>query len=132
MSALALSRSEEDDGFPTCAELLRLRLTCNLLVLSACDVGRGSVREGEGYMGMVRTAMCAGAPRVLASLWAADDEASSFLMQRFHAHRRAGMSDAAALHKAQEETRGHRDKAGKQHWRHAYYWAGWVLWGMPK
>ena len=42
-----------------------------------------------------------------------------------------GVNDAAALKKAQEYVRDHKDEDGKRHWKHPYYWAAWVLWGLP-
>ena len=37
-----------------------------------------------------------------------------------------GLGAAAALQKAQAFIRGHET------WKHPYYWAAWVLWGLPK
>ena len=36
-----------------------------------------------------------------------------------------GIGAAAALKKAQEFVRG------REKWKHPYYWAAWVLWGLP-
>ncbi len=39
-----------------------------------------------------------------------------------------GLGAAAALKKAQEYIRDHPDHP---EWKHPYYWAAWVLWGLP-
>ena len=96
-----------------------------LVVLSACDVGRGKVVAGEGVLGMVRAFLAARARKLLVSVWAADDKATAELMKHFYAERsKAGVSDQQALARAQEKVRSQAP------WRHPYYWAGWVFWGV--
>lgn len=124
LSSLALTPSGDDDGFLTAMDVLRSRIPTDLAVLSACRTGRGKVVRGEGVMGFVRAFMFAGAPRVVVSLWNGDDEATKTLMTRFHLGLRQGRPTAAALAEAQAFVRG-RDA-----WKHPYYWAGWVLWGL--
>ena len=132
-SALALTPGAVGDGMLTCAELYGARMRAGLFVLSACETGTGTVFQGEGVLGLTRACMFAGAPRVLCSLWKVDDQATHALMTRFYAlwhpgGGKAGLSAAAALRQAQDYVRTH-----KQHpaWAHPYYWAAWVLWGLP-
>jgi CHAT domain-containing protein len=89
------------------------------------------VREGEGILGFTRAFMIAGAPRVVVSLWKVDDDATGALMARFYAlwnprDGTHGMGPADALRAAQTFVRSH------EKWRHPYYWAAWVLWGLPE
>ena len=102
-----------------------MKVPADLVVLSACETGRGKVVHGEGILGFTRTFMMAGAPRVIVSLWPVEDKATQALMKKFYAHWRSGMSTAAALRKAQAHVR-----AQKQ-WKHPSYWAAWQLWGLP-
>ena len=74
--------------------------------------------------------MLAGAPRVLVSLWKVDDEATQALMVKFYElwNPKAGkrrVDAATALRRAQAHVRS------KTKWKHPYYWAAWVLWGLP-
>ncbi len=136
VSSLALTRDAENDGFLTVREILGLRVPADLVVLSACETGTGKVYRTEGILGLTRAFMFAGAPRVICSLWKVDDEATQALMVKFYElwnpkDGKTGLSCAAALKKAQEYVRGHLDKNGKRHWEHPYYWAAWVLWGLP-
>ena len=140
LSALALAPTETDDGFLLADELLRLPLKCDLMVLSACETGRGRYVRAEGIMGLARSCMYAGAPRILCSLWLVDDDASGFLMQKFHQAWGQGMTTAGALRAAQIAVRDHvveqRLPGGKvvptTQWSDPSYWAGWALWGLPE
>jgi CHAT domain-containing protein len=125
-SALALTPQGEDDGFLTIPEIMAQQFSTDMVVLSACDSGTGAFVRGEGVLGLARAFMAAGAPRVLASLWKVDDEATKELMVSFHRHRVNGKPPAAALRAAQDDV-----KAKKKRWQHPRYWAAWVIWGLP-
>ncbi len=129
-SCLALTPDARDDGFLTCLEVFRSRVPADLVVLSACETARGKVFRSEGILGLTRAFMMAGPPRVLCSLWKVDDEATRALMTTFYElwnpkDGTAGVGTAEALRKAQEFVRSH------EKWKHPYYWAAWVLWGLP-
>lgn len=129
MSSLAITRTEESDGFLTGIEILRMEIPADLAVLSACETARGKVVAGEGILGLTRAFMYAGTPRVLCSLWKVDDEATMAMMVKFYElwnpTEGEGIPTAAALEQAQEFIRNH------EKWKHPYYWAAWVLWGLP-
>lgn len=89
-SALALAPSPQaaapqssPNGLLTAEEILNLSLQANLVVLSACDTGRGSIR-GDGVIGLSRAFLAAGAASVLVSLWAVPDAPTADLMQAFY------------------------------------------------
>jgi CHAT domain-containing protein len=131
LSALALTADEENDGFLTALEIFRTKVPADLVVLSACESGRGRIYKTEGVVGLARAFMFAGSRRVLCSLWKVDDEATRALMVKFYElwnpkDGGKGLGAAAALKKAQEHVRGH------EKWKHPHYWAAWVLWGLPE
>ena len=122
-SALALRPDDENDGFLTARELTTLRLPTDLVVLSACASGRDRTATGEGMLGLVRGAMIAGAPRVVASLWRVDDGATASCMERFQQSWARGRTTTEAMREAR--TACLEEKLGPR------AWAGWVAWGLP-
>jgi CHAT domain-containing protein len=105
-------------------------LSADLTVLSACQTALGREIRGEGLVGLTRSFMYAGVPRVVATLWKIDDAATAELMRAFYrALLKEGRGPAAALRAAQLEL------ARTPAWSAPYYWAGFVLqgdWsGMP-
>ncbi len=124
-SALALTPGGDDDGFLTALEVFRMRFPADLVVLSACETGKGTSYRGEGIVGFARAFMHAGAPRVIVSLWNGDDQATRALMTKFYGAWKSGAQTATALRDAQASV------SAVERWRHPYYWAGWLLWGLP-
>ena len=114
----------EADGFLHLADIYKLDLRADLVVLSACGSALGRQVRGEGMMGMTRGLFQAGAERVLASLWNVNDRAAVELMRRFYHHLLAeGLAPPAALREAQNAIRR------QPHRRSPYYWAGFTLQG---
>lgn len=125
LSGVVLSLVDEKgrplDGFLRLHEVYNLRLSADLVVLSACRTALGVDVRGEGLVGLTRGFMHAGAAGVVASLWKVDDEATAELMRRFyHSMFREGMSPPAALRAAQL-TMSRRGR-----WRSPFYWAAFV------
>ncbi len=99
-------RTEEaaEDGILQAWEIFeRVRLKADLVVLSACDTGRGKDLGGEGLLSLTRAFQFAGARSVVASLWQVPDEGSADLMIRFYHHLKNGEAAADALRGAQLE-----------------------------
>jgi CHAT domain-containing protein/tetratricopeptide (TPR) repeat protein len=71
------------NGFLTSGEIFDMQLSANLVVLSACDTGRGDL-TGEGVVGLSRSLSVAGVPSVIVSLWEVNDEATKALMEEFY------------------------------------------------
>ena len=76
------------DGFLRLNTIYNLRLSADLVVLSACQTALGKEVAGEGLVGLTRGFMYAGARRVIASLWQVNDLATAELMKKYQA--RAG------------------------------------------
>ncbi|HIK19213.1 MAG TPA: tetratricopeptide repeat protein [Leptolyngbyaceae cyanobacterium M33_DOE_097] len=98
-SALALTPTDTEDGFLTAAEMSDLSLQAKLVVLSACDTGRGKI-TGDGVIGLSRSLISAGVPSVIVSLWAVPDAPTAFLMTEFYKNRESTGDHAKALRQA--------------------------------
>jgi CHAT domain-containing protein/tetratricopeptide (TPR) repeat protein len=122
--AVALAPSAGDNGLLTASEILDLKMRAGMVVLSACDTGRGQI-TGDGVIGLSRSFISAGVPSVVVSLWPVSDTSTSTLMQEFY--RRLAAGDAggrdAALRNAMLFTmRTYPNPAD---------WAAFVLVGAP-
>jgi CHAT domain-containing protein/Flp pilus assembly protein TadD len=81
--AIALAPSGNDNGLLTASEILDLKLNAELVVLSACDTGRGRI-TGDGVIGLSRSLITAGVPSVIVSLWSVPDAPTAELMTEFY------------------------------------------------
>ncbi len=124
-SGVVLTSDAEEDGFLDVSEISRLNLDCDLVVVSACQTGRGKLLSGEGVIGLSRAFIYAGARSVIVSLWNVTDISTGQLMKGFYQHATGGMSNAAALRRAKLQMIG-----GKMT-RHPYYWSSFVMIGKP-
>jgi CHAT domain-containing protein len=82
-SAMALAPSAADSGLLSADEIADLQLQAELVVLSACNTGRGRI-TGDGVIGLSRSFISAGAPSVLVSLWSVPDTPTARLMTEFY------------------------------------------------
>ncbi|MFW5983010.1 MAG: CHAT domain-containing protein [bacterium] len=86
-----------DEHILTLGELISMDLTAQLVVLSACNTGKGVFAEGEGVMALPRGFIFAGVPNVIASLWNVHDEKTQELMSAFYSYLLKGNSYSEAL-----------------------------------
>jgi CHAT domain-containing protein len=103
----------------------QLKLKAELVVLSACETGRGQKVRGEGLVGLTRALQYAGARSMVASQWKVSDKSTADLMVAFHQFLRQGMAKDDALRQAMETVRRQKRTA------HPYFWAAFVLIGDP-
>jgi CHAT domain-containing protein/tetratricopeptide (TPR) repeat protein len=104
--------------------LLDLQLNAEMVTLSACHTGVNKVFPGDELHGLMRGFLYAGAPSVVASLWAVSDHSTAEFMREMYTGIRAGASKRAALRRAQ--------LAIKDAYGHPYYWAPFILMGDPE
>jgi CHAT domain-containing protein len=112
-SAIALApdpnQSPEDNlghanGLLTAEEILDMKLNAELVVLSACDTGRGKI-TGDGVIGLSRSFISAGVPSIIVSLWSVPDAPTAELMTDFYKNWKTRKLDKAqALRQAMLST----------------------------
>jgi CHAT domain-containing protein/tetratricopeptide (TPR) repeat protein len=95
-----------------------------LVVLSACDTGRGDIELGEGVFGLRRAFEIAGAETLVMSLWPVSDDCTESLMDKFYTALLNGYGRAEALRMAQLEIR--------ESYGHPANWAAFVCQGVAE
>lgn len=101
-SAIALAPDHPgtlNDGLLTAEEILQMKLNAELVVLSACDTGRGKI-TGDGVIGLSRALIAAGVSSVIVSLWSIPDAPTAELMTEFYKHLNQNPNKAQALRQA--------------------------------
>lgn len=123
-SALIFAPQQEttDDSLLQIREIRNLRLSANLVTLSACNTGVGPIGE-EGVANIVNAFIEAGSQSVVSTLWELEDHATTHLMTVFYDHLGHHEGKAESLRQAQLEMLNSGDPP--------YYWAGFVLDGEP-
>jgi CHAT domain-containing protein len=71
-----------------------------LVVISACETGQGELVSNEGVISLARAFAYAGCASSISSLWKADDQATSFILQRFYVYLEKGYKKSTALRQA--------------------------------
>jgi len=124
---LSLFGDKENDGFLTMGEILGLKLDADMIVLSACDTGLISdLRDNQGISDLARAFFFAGTPRVTASLWDIDDDATIDLMKAYYSQLKKRGKKVSTL-KALNDSKKALIKDGK--FSHPYCWGTFVLIG---
>ncbi|MEZ5399230.1 MAG: CHAT domain-containing tetratricopeptide repeat protein [Bryobacteraceae bacterium] len=125
-SALVLSsrKGDEEDGLLQAREVVQLDLNADMVTLSACDAGSGTLEGIAGVNSLVQAFLMAGSRSVVASVWPADDMFTAALMKAFYSNLRQGLDKAEALTLAKRELlRVHGPNAVP------FFWAGFRLVG---
>lgn len=118
-----------EDGLLEAWEVMKLNLRAELVVLSACETGRGRLGEGEGLIGLTWAFFVAGAPSTIVSQWKVDAASTALLMQQFHREWRA--PQAAPLSKAAALRAAALKLLASRAYRHPFFWASFSLLGEP-
>jgi CHAT domain-containing protein len=103
-SSVVFASDSQNDGYLTVDEILGLKLSADLVVVSACDTGRGKI-TGDGIVGLSRAFITAGTPSIIVSSWAVNDNSNAELMTEFYRQWRSGKSKAQSLRQAMLITR---------------------------
>lgn len=113
-----------EDGTLHAAEIYNLQLNAELVTLSACETGIGTIAEGEGMMSLSRAFQYAGAENLLVSLWSVNDRSTARLMIDFYKKQTNEAGMPAALQEAK------RAMINNVEYAHPKYWAPFIFIGQ--
>ena len=108
------------NGDLTAEDVFGLQLDAELVTLSACQTGLGSIQAGDEVIGMNRAFLYAGTPSLLSTLWRVSDVSTAVLIKHFYRNY-DDASRAEALRQAQLHV--------MSYYPHPSYWAGFTLTG---
>jgi CHAT domain-containing protein/predicted negative regulator of RcsB-dependent stress response len=113
-----------EDGYFTLNEIMNCDYNAKLVVLSACQTGKGKMEKGEGVTGLTQAVMYAGTPAVVASLWNVEDISTKELMVKFYKFMLEGDLDKAdSLRKAK------LDLIKSKKYSSPFFWSAFVMYG---
>ena len=121
LAGVKIGQSAGDDGVLTALETTNLNLVgTKLVVLSACDTGKGDIKIGQGVYGLRRALVIAGSESQLISLWKVSDDATKDLMVAYYGRLQKGEGRSEALRQIQlGMLKGEKQK-------HPFYWASFI------
>ena len=105
-------------------DIVNMRLSARMAVLSACQTGQGQPNGNDGILGLAWAFQAAGCPSVVASLWSVDDVTTKDLMVAFYKQLKAGKPKDEALRTAMLGVM--RDGNGHES---PFYWAAFQVIG---
>lgn len=113
---------DDEDGYLEAEEIHKLKLNSDLVVLSSCRSGIGTIDKAEGILGMQKSFFEAGAKSVVVSMWDVNDKYTSLFMQSFYKYLVQGYDKSDALRNA-------KIFFIKNYSANPYYWGAFVLSG---
>jgi CHAT domain-containing protein len=110
------------DGWLETWEFMSLNLHADVVILSACETGRGH-GEGEGLVGLSWALFAAGARHTVVSQWKVESASTTELMTGLHQGLRKGLEPAAALRLSMLAV------MKDPRYRHPFYWGAFTVAG---
>jgi CHAT domain-containing protein len=100
-------------------EINSLKISANLVVLSACQSSIGHYTPSQGMNGIAQAFLNAGAQSVVTSLWQVDDRSTAEFMEIFYYYLSKGYTKNKALQNTKKKMMN----------KMPYYWAPFILMG---
>lgn len=123
----ATDTSSLENAILAAGEVYGLQLKANLVVLSACETGKGKITSGEGVLGLSRAFLYAGADNLIVSLWKVDDRATAELMAAFYTTHLKRTVERLPFKEALRQAK--LQLIQSKEFSQPYYWSAFVLIG---
>jgi len=130
-SFLLLAKAKDatnDDGLLEAREILNLKLSADLVVLSACETARGRIGTGEGVVGLSWAFFASGCRSTLVTLWKVNSASTSEWMTSFYQNL-TSKAEQNQLMKANAVRIATVKMMKDRQYRHPFYWAGFIIIG---
>ena len=130
-SSIVLSQTGKapgEDGFLEAREIIRLKLKAELAILSACETGRGQIRDGEGIIGLPYALFVAGCPTTIVSQWKVSAQSTADLMMALHTRLNQKPNQASKA-EALRQAAVSLINGSNPEFRHPFFWAGFIVFG---
>lgn len=105
-------------------DIYNLSINADLVILSACETGKGELAQGEGVVSLARAFFYAGATSVVTTLWSINDASTKNIIHSFYQNLNQGLSKGAALRKAKLQYIENADDPNP------FFWAAFTLTGQ--
>ncbi|WP_394750107.1 CHAT domain-containing protein [Spongiimicrobium salis] len=125
-SYLAFSSASDTTEVLYLQDLYQLELKANLVTLSACSSGIGTLKRGEGFISLAQGFFYSGAQSIASTLWNINDASSARLMSSFYGNLAQSDAKDLALQKAKLSFLQENRENGLSH---PYYWSSFILSG---
>ncbi|CAG7815969.1 unnamed protein product [Allacma fusca] len=125
----ALSESQEEDAafseyLLTAAEILKMRISAKLVVLSSCHVrDKHGIASGDGVISLAKALLAAGAMSVIITLWPVPEAASKTFFRALYSSLLQGSRVSHAITEAMLTVQH------TKHFSHPANWSGYLLMG---
>jgi CHAT domain-containing protein len=130
-SYLVLSKSEGniDDGLVETKELLKLNLTCEMMILSSSEGSRNDFGAGEAVSSLAWSLLVAGCPSTVVANWANDSPSPTDLFAEFHRSLQATQTQRSSARNAKALQRAMLKVSRLEQYKEPYFWAGYSMIG---
>lgn len=125
-----IGKQMTSDGFLKLGETIDLGLECELVVMSACETSLGTLRAGEGLVGLPQGFLMGGANYVMATLWSVDDAGTMKFMKDFYTKVFDKKNEKTPIPALLQETQKElSDKLKNKYYNDPFYWAPFIVYG---
>ena len=107
-------------------EIYALNLHADLVVLSSCETGIGTVQKGEGVMSLARGFIFSGAQSLISSMWKVNEQSTASIFSEFYDALSDGDTKAEALRNAKLHYLNTVESDAELS---PYFWAGFIFLG---
>jgi len=104
-------------------DIYQLRLKARLVVLSACETGKGELLNGEGIVSLARAFIHGGARSIVTTLWSINDATTKQFISSLYSYLKEGKTVGASLRQAKLQYLEQADDPNP------FFWAAFTLTG---